>query len=225
MSELRQRNRAEQRERILGAAFALFSERGFSEATMAEVARAAGVSRATVFNHFRSKQGLVDAITEQVLLYYQGMLDAALADEATPAPVLVRALFDRMGAGIEESRRIQRGIFREIARLQLGFDEGGPTQQVNQENQARLRKLLARGQERGELGGAEGPEALASAFSVLANGTITQWLFDDGSDSLRERMRAAAEIFLAGAARDAAATRAHPLPDLDPARPRSLRQP
>ncbi len=219
MANLRARNRDEQSERILSAAFGLFFDRGFEEVTMADVAEAAGVSRATVFNHFRSKQGLVDAITERVLLTYRDMLDAALAHEETPTPALVRALFDLMGAGIENSRRIQRGIFRQIARLLLGFEEGGPAQRANEENQARLVKLLARGQERGEIRPSESPERLASAMGALANGTITEWLFDDTGDSLRERMRAAAEIFLAGSAADASATLSRPLPDLAPQRP------
>jgi AcrR family transcriptional regulator len=215
MSGLRERNRVEQRDRILGAAFSLLVRHGFGDVTMAQVAAAAGVSRATVFNHFRSKQGLLDAITEGVLLFYQGMLDRALADEATPTPVLVRALFDLMGA-VEEAPGFHRGVFREIARLQLGFDEGGPTQRMNAENDARLVKLLARGQGRGELRAVPSPEALVAAFTILANGTITRWLFDDTRESLRERMGEAAEIFLAGAAPDAAATRRIPLPDLTP---------
>ena len=81
MANLRARNRDEQSERILSAAFGLFFDQGFEEVTMADVAETAGVSRATVFNHFRSKQGLVDAITEQVLLSYRDMLDAALAHD------------------------------------------------------------------------------------------------------------------------------------------------
>jgi AcrR family transcriptional regulator len=220
MSEIRERNRMQQRERILGEAFSLFAGRGFDDVTMADVAAAAKVSRATVFNHFGSKQGLVEAITEQVLLYYQSLLDAALAADATPVPQLVRALFDRMGEGVESTRRFQRGVFREIARLQLGFDEGGPTQRVSEENRTRLVALLGRAQQRGELASAHPPEALADTFSVLANGTITQWLFEDTRDSLRERMRRAAEIFLAGAARDGAPS--GPLPDLVPARPWSF---
>src|SRR5512145_2464520 len=172
MSRLRHQNRSGQRERILSAAFELFSGHGFEDVTMAEVARAAGVARATVFNHFGSKQGLVDAMTRGVLLFYQGMLDAALAAEDTPTPVLVRALFDQMAAGIELQPRIQRGIFREFGKRVLGLEEGGPTQRADEENQLRLAKLLARGQERGELRAAHGSEALASAFGVLANGTI-----------------------------------------------------
>jgi len=217
MSRVRRQNRAEQRERILSAAFGLFSEHGFDGATVAEVARAAGVARATVFNHFGSKQGLVDAMTEGVLLFYQAMLDAALAAEDAPTPVLVRALFDQMAVGIETQPRIQRGIFREIGKLMLGLEEGGPTQRASEENQLRLAKLLARGQERGELRAEHGPEALASAFAVLANGTITHWLFEDTSESLRDRMRAAAEILLGGVAKEPAATRSQSLPNLYPA--------
>ena len=217
MSRVRKQGRAEQRERILAAAFELFSEHGFDGATMAEVADAAGVARATVFNHFGSKQGLVDAMTEGVLRFYQGMLDAALAAEDVSTPVLVRALFDQMGAGVELQPRIQRGIFREIGRLVLGLEEGGPAQRVDEENQLRVVKLLARGQERGELRAEQSPEALASAFGMLANGTITRWLFEDTQGSLRDRMRAAAEIFLGGAATEGAgASRSQPLPNLYP---------
>ena len=92
MSRLRAENRARQRERILAAAFDLFAEQAFADVTVTEVAAAAEVSRATVFNHFRSKQGLIDAITEKVLLYYREMLDAALANEESPTPALLRAM-------------------------------------------------------------------------------------------------------------------------------------
>jgi AcrR family transcriptional regulator len=216
MTGLRERNRTEQRQRIQDAAFALFAERGFEEVTVAEIADAAGVARATVFNHFASKRGLVEAITEQVLVFYQEMLDRALATHGVPTPVLLRALFEQMGAGIEGFRRFQRGVFREIARLQVGLDEGGPAQRVNEENQARLRELFARGQAQSELAREHTPEALASAFSILANGTITAWLFADTDESLRLRMREAVRIFLAPVAEADDPTR--PLPDLTPAR-------
>lgn len=219
MSSLREQNRAEQRERILSAAWDLFAEQGFDEVTVADVAAAAGVARATVFNHFESKQGLVEALTVQNLGFYTQMLEAALADSDVPTPVLVRALFDGMGMGIENTRRVQRGIFREIARLQLGFEEGGPAQRANEENLGRLVELFGRGQKRGDLRRDLDPEALAQAFSILVNGTITGWLFNEREPSLRERMRAAAEIFLGPVAEDAASSLGDPLPDLVPLRP------
>ena len=76
------KNRA-QRERILDAARSLFASRGFDAVTMGDVAEQAGVVRATVFNQFGSKGALVEAITEGVLDDWAGMLENALADEAT----------------------------------------------------------------------------------------------------------------------------------------------
>ena len=61
---------------------------------MAELAEEAGVARATVFNHFGSKVALVEAITDDVMAYWAGMLERALADTKTPTPRLVRALFE-----------------------------------------------------------------------------------------------------------------------------------
>lgn len=198
MSRVRARNRAQQRERILGAAFDLFSQHGFDDVTMNEVAAAAGISRATVFNHFGSKQGLIDGLTGLVLLAYQQLLDECLAQESTPASAIVHELFEKMATGIEKQRTIQRSVFREISRLQFGFEEGGATERLSAANLARVAKLMAGGQERGELSTARSPEAMASAFTSLANGTITEWLFDDADDSLQDRMRAAADIFLNG---------------------------
>jgi AcrR family transcriptional regulator len=191
-----------QRERVLAAAGDLFTERGFDDVTMAEIAETAGVARATVFNYFGSKHAIVEAITETVLDFYRGMLDEALADDTTPTAELVRSLFADMGAGIEQQRRFFRGVFREIARIQLGLDEGAVSQQINEEVRVRLLRLVERGQERGELNRALPAEAVAGAFHSLVNGTITGWLYADDAASLTERMQAAADVFLSPVALD-----------------------
>jgi AcrR family transcriptional regulator len=50
------------RDEILKAATELFSNRGFHETSMAEVARAAGVSKALIFWHFKTKEELFVAV-------------------------------------------------------------------------------------------------------------------------------------------------------------------
>ncbi|NHC46702.1 TetR/AcrR family transcriptional regulator [Motilibacter aurantiacus] len=55
----RERKKLATRQAILDAARPLFLERGFDPVTIAEVADAADVSVATVFNHFRTKEDLV----------------------------------------------------------------------------------------------------------------------------------------------------------------------
>ncbi len=216
MSPTREENRLLARGRILDAARALFADRGVEQVTVAEVAQRAGVARATVFNHFTSKHALIDAITADVLVYYVGMLDRALADEETPVPTLIRALFDWMGFGIEQFHDFYRGVFREITRLVVGLDEGSAADAVRIDGLERLTKLLQRGLERAELDATHTPEDLTIALHSLSNGTITHWLYEDASDSLRDRMRRAAEIFLGGVAIEDATARNLPLPNLAP---------
>jgi AcrR family transcriptional regulator len=56
---LRERKKQRTRQAIAEAAFALFTDRGFDDVTVAEVARRADVSEATVFNYFPAKEDLV----------------------------------------------------------------------------------------------------------------------------------------------------------------------
>ncbi len=212
----REQNREAQRRRILDAARFLFASRGFDEVAMGEVAAYARVARATVFNYFPSKHALVDAITADVLAYWRGMLECALADSKSGTPALVRALFDHMGWGIEQTHVFYRGVFREILKLRVGLDEGGATQRLGGEAFELLVRLMERGLERGELSREHTAGDLARAFDALANGSITAWLYDETPDSLHERMRRAAEIFLCPVAPGAEASRDQPLPDVAP---------
>lgn len=52
------------RERILAAVRSLLEEGAFHQTTVEEVAERAGVSRATLYGHFGSRVGLVDAMCE-----------------------------------------------------------------------------------------------------------------------------------------------------------------
>jgi AcrR family transcriptional regulator len=216
MSPERARSRSEQRDRILDAARGLFADRGFDEVTMGEVARKAGVARATVFNYFPSKVGIVDAITADVLGYFHGMLEAGLRDESTPVPTLVRAFFGHMGSGIEAYQRFYRGAFREIVKVQLGLDESSAAGAMRRVALERLEGLMARGQERGELQRSFSSHDLASAFDSLTHGTIVHWLYEDASGSLRDRMLSAAEIFLGAVAEAPFAVAREPVPDFAP---------
>ena len=201
MAQKRDNERLEDvRTRILAAAHRLFAARGAEDVTMAEVASKAGVARATVFNQFGSKHAVVEAITEDVLAGYVAILDAALADRDSAAPALIRSLFEQMGSGIEADRRFYRAVFREIAKITVGLEEGGVSQRVRQAALDRLIQLLTRGQARGEITRGLEPEDLARAFDSLVFGTITHWLYDDASDPLPKRMLRAADVFLGSVA-------------------------
>jgi TetR/AcrR family transcriptional regulator, fatty acid metabolism regulator protein len=52
--------------RIMEAALAVFSEKGFQETTMADIGKAAGVSEPTIYEYFGTKEALMFAIPEKI---------------------------------------------------------------------------------------------------------------------------------------------------------------
>jgi AcrR family transcriptional regulator len=73
-TSLRERKQQVVREAIFHAAVALFVERGFDETRVDEIAKAAGVSRASFFRYFESK----DDLLAQNISLYGAALAAAL---------------------------------------------------------------------------------------------------------------------------------------------------
>ncbi len=138
----RPRSRAgsqETRERIVAAVRELLEEGGFHEATVEEVAARAGVSRATLYQHFGSRLGLVDAICETFARSQElqslkrsaelpdpvRALDEVIIDcarfwarqEAVLAPLYGVASVDPAAAGlVERQRRDRRRVFGRLAR-------------------------------------------------------------------------------------------------------------
>jgi AcrR family transcriptional regulator len=62
-------------DRILEASLGVFDRRGVQGARMNDVARAAGLSRATVYQYFESKQHIVDALAARINHELQGLVD------------------------------------------------------------------------------------------------------------------------------------------------------
>ena len=66
-SAVNEQRRERAKSRILGAAHALFTERGYETTTLAQVSRRAGVSAGLTVYYFRTKQHLVQALADRLL--------------------------------------------------------------------------------------------------------------------------------------------------------------
>jgi AcrR family transcriptional regulator len=66
---LREQQRAFTRSRLMAAAKQVFAARGYPDATVDDIAREAGASRATFYLHFKSKSELAVALYEEGLPY------------------------------------------------------------------------------------------------------------------------------------------------------------
>jgi AcrR family transcriptional regulator len=58
----RERKKQQTRQRLLEAGWRLFREQGYDDTTVAEIAEAADVAKATLFNYFPTKESLLDQI-------------------------------------------------------------------------------------------------------------------------------------------------------------------
>jgi AcrR family transcriptional regulator len=112
------------RHQILTGARAAFAELGFERATVDDIAARAGVSKATVYNHFHDKRALFIATFDAAAEGMRAELKAVLAE---PSNELERTL-QRVGERIisifvsPAALALQRNISSELAR----FPELGP---------------------------------------------------------------------------------------------------
>ncbi len=187
----RERSRA----RIIEAARSLFAEHGFETVSMDDVAAEARVSRTTVFNHFPTKQALLEGVTERILERYEELLAQSVRSTRTTVVDRVRRLFRDMGRGVANASRLHRAVFREISRVMLTPDEPSRAFVIRREAIERLTQLITQGQAAGELRTDVMAQHLASAFDSLVFGTVAFWMME-ASDSLQARMKLNAELFL-----------------------------
>lgn len=187
------------REAILAAAKDLFAARGLSDVTMADIAEAADVSRATVFNQFGSKASVLDAIVAEVLRAYLAKLDACLADNGHHTAEIILDMFSNMGAGVEANAAFYRAVFSDVTKMSVGSGEGSEASKIRGPAFERLVQIMLRGQARGELNRAVPAEDLAITMDALVFGAVLHWLHKDEIDGLAAAMRRMASVYLAGA--------------------------
>jgi AcrR family transcriptional regulator len=103
----------DQREMILAHAAALFARGGYPGTSMNQVAEACGLSKATLYHYYRDKYELLVSIAEGHVTRLQGVVQDALAEEATPQGrmrVLVRRLVEEYANAQNEHRVLTEDV-------------------------------------------------------------------------------------------------------------------
>ncbi len=142
---LREKKNAEVKRALYGAAMELFRNQGFDRTTVDEIAARAGFSRATFFNHFGTKEG--------VLRFYgqglQYLIDGIIHDSQVVAPLeVIRRLLLALVREAEARREEVKLIFTWSVRDPEYLFGQTPARKRVQEA---LGELVARAQERQEV--------------------------------------------------------------------------
>ncbi len=111
---------AERRAAILDAAMEAFARHGYHGTSIDDIASAAGISKALIYEHFPSKQGLhAELVTAQAEALFARLAAAATDPDATPEERL-RGGVDAFLGFVEERRDAWRALFRDAADPELG---------------------------------------------------------------------------------------------------------
>ncbi|GAA1316136.1 TetR/AcrR family transcriptional regulator [Streptomyces sanglieri] len=175
------------REQVLRSAAALLTRK--STATMDEVAKAAGIGRATLHRHFAGRDALVRALENLGIQEFEAALDAAALDEGG-APEALR----RLVAAVEPSAGLLSFLVTENQLF-----EGEEVNEGWSRLDARVSALFRRGQERGEFRIDLTPAWLTEAFYGLVSSGA--WAVQDGRVASQDFQYMIVELLLGGARR------------------------
>lgn len=153
-------------ERILAAAAALFSERGFDAVSVNDIAERAAVSKANVFHHFQSKNALYLAVLRDACRDSTERLQRLGVDSGALAVRLADFAESQLKQMLEQSD-VSRLVLREL--LKDGERRGRElAERVYGDNFAKLVDVLRGGQARGELRADVDP-AMVATLLIGAN--------------------------------------------------------
>src|SRR6476659_4552209 len=119
------RRKAERPAEIVGAAMAVFAEKGFAAAKLDEIARRAGVSKGAVYLYFETKEDIFRAVVGQAIAPNIAAIRAMVAAHPGPLADLIRAVVGRVAHVVETTPMggvlkmvvAEAGNFPELARV------------------------------------------------------------------------------------------------------------
>jgi AcrR family transcriptional regulator len=112
------------RSRIVEAGRELFLGRGFVRVTADDIARRLGISKATLYRSFPSKEAILRAVTQQIMTEIIARVEELLADPRLGLPEKLAALFAYVGRRISEfGPHLVRDMQRSAPRVWKEIDD------------------------------------------------------------------------------------------------------
>lgn len=184
-----------QRAAIRDAAAREFADKGYAAATIADIARTCGVSKALMYHYYRDKEHLLADIAESYIERLQAIIDQVRAESLPPAAHL-RRLIELFMAEYEHSAARHRVLVQDVKYLQRAHR----SRVLAKERKvvlgyADVVKKLAPQSDRDDL-----IKPLTMMLFGMINWTFT-WFKERGPLSYADMAPVVADLFLGGIAR------------------------
>jgi AcrR family transcriptional regulator len=189
------RKRTQTRDRIAAVSFELFERLGFDAVTMEQIAGAAGVVRATLYNHFPIKEAVLAHGLHEQLARDLRLLGPGIRSRPTFTSRLASLL--EPSARWWEAHRQYAAPYIRYRFQQVGDARAG---QPSSDMITAYAQLIAQAQEAGELRANEPALRLAHYLHFLGLCALMTWI-GDAQVSLADEFSRATAFFIAGAAR------------------------
>lgn len=192
---LREEKKQEQRRGILDTAVALFRRQGFEATRVREVTERLRISEGTFFNHFPSKQSVLEAAAAEHLDRITVLLRHDAVDEDRSAAERLEEIVAAFAAAFAGDRDFAALLARHTQFFLGRWSEAQWQERAYQP----LTLLLEDGQRRGELRPDVPAGQLAELYVGMNLVTISNWLAGSpAGGALDERLRRAWAVFRHG---------------------------
>jgi TetR/AcrR family fatty acid metabolism transcriptional regulator len=191
-------DRPDKRDALLRAAIDTFAARGFFNAQVADVARAAGVAAGTVYLYFRSKDDLLTSIFEKTMkdAIAEGRASiAGITDPVERLRTIARVHLDRLGRD-----KALAVVFQVELRQSTKFMERFSATQLR-EYLGIIRDVIADGQARQVFRRDVNPTLGAKLFFGALDEMATNWILSRRRYSLAAEADAIVDVLVGGLGR------------------------
>ena len=204
IQERKQREKENRRQQILDAARTVFSQKGFSNATMEEIAGEAELSPGTLYLYFKNKEELYASLSLMVLEFLSNTVNRINNDETLDSLDRLNRLIDAM----YDVYDFDHILIISLLHLQssetldkLSQDLMDELNELSYNSTSAVTKIFESGIKEGVFAGYH-PVALADIFWSLFSGIVlcesSKKYFDTNKDYLKNTLKIAFEIFSRG---------------------------
>lgn len=161
------------KQKIMKAAMAVFSRKGYAKANVREIARAAGMSVGGVYLYFRTKEDLYRSLVSGGMLEIRRKTEAIAAEAPTASEALSRIFRLHLGLAVEHREFILLHI------REHGFSYGVREKRAFFRFQRELfRKVIEKGIKNGEFRRCDAVQ-IATIFMASLRGAVLSAALDD----------------------------------------------